>query len=72
MKFFVQEQRKCYILRRRRLDGVSRVRPPFNSMRNDARQLGQNMEKENSSKMNETQGFLTLGNSNWTICSLLN
>ena len=25
----------------------------------------------NSRKVNETQGFLTLGHSNWTICSLL-
>ena len=30
------------------------------------------MGKGNSSKVNETQGFLTLGHSNWTICSLLN
>ena len=29
------------------------------------------MGKGNSSKVNETQGFLTLGHSNWIICSLL-
>ena len=28
--------------------------------------------KGNSSKLNETQVFLTLGYSNWTICSLFN
>ena len=27
--------------------------------------------KRNHPKVNETQGFLTLGHSNWTICSLL-
>ena len=30
------------------------------------------MGKGSSTKVNETQGFLTLGQSNWTICSLLN
>ena len=30
------------------------------------------MGKGNSCKVNETQGFLTLRGSNWTICSLLN
>ena len=30
------------------------------------------MGKGNSSKVNETQGFMTLWHSNWTICSLLN
>ena len=34
--------------------------------------LGLNMRKGNSPKVNETQGLLTLGQSNWTICSLLN
>ena len=33
---------------------------------------GMKMGKGSSPKVNQTQGFLTLGQSNWTICSLLN
>ena len=33
---------------------------------------GLKMGKGNSSKVNETQGFVTLGHSNWAIYSLLN
>ena len=36
------------------------------------KEQGLKIRKENSSKLNEMQGFLTLGHSNWTICSLLN
>ena len=32
----------------------------------------QKIKKWNFSKVDETQGFLTLGHSNWTTCSLLN
>ena len=31
---------------------------------------GQKMGKGNSSKVNDTKGFLTLRHSNWTICNL--
>ena len=33
--------------------------------------MGLKIGKGNEPKMNETKGFLTLGYSNWTICSLL-
>ena len=36
------------------------------------KQQGQKMGKWNSPKVNETQGFLTFGHSNWAIYSLLN
>ena len=35
------------------------------------REEGMKMGKRNSPKVNEIQGFLTLGHSNWTICRLL-
>ena len=34
------------------------------------KEQGLKMGKGKSPKVNETQGFLTLGHSNWTICSL--
>ena len=36
------------------------------------KQQGQKMGNGNSSKVDETKGFLTLGHSNWNICSLFN
>ena len=38
----------------------------------ERKEQGLKLGKGNSPKVNETQGFLTLGQSNWTICSLLN
>ena len=35
------------------------------------KEQGLKIGKGNSSKVNETQGFLTLGYSNWTICNQL-
>ena len=36
------------------------------------KQQGQKMGKGNSSKVDETKMCMTMGHSNWTICSLLN
>ena len=40
--------------------------------RKEGRSRGWEWGKGNHPKVNETQGFLTLGHSNWIICSLLN
>ena len=62
----------------------TRICPPFYSAtenepflitleRDEGRmEQGLKMGKGNSSKVNVTQGFVTLGHSNWAICSLLN
>ena len=36
------------------------------------KEQGQKIGKWISSKVDDTKGFLTLGYSNWTICSMLN
>ena len=38
----------------------------------ERKEQGQKIGKGMSSKMDNTKGFLTLGYSNWTVCSLLN
>ena len=45
---------------------------PFLITPERGRSRGWKWKKRNSLKVDETQGFLTLGHSNWTICSLLN